>query len=51
MNNNIISLSYLLLNKKLSKLLHLDNYWAKLLVILDFNGSLLLESKIFYKEY
>jgi hypothetical protein len=42
MNNNIISLSYLLTNYKLSKLLNLDNYWGKLLIILYFNNLFLI---------
>jgi hypothetical protein len=52
MNNNIILLSYLLIKDKLSKLFLINNYFAKLLIILYFNDDLLLiKSKNFYKEY
>jgi hypothetical protein len=53
MNNNIILLSYLLNIDKKSKLLNFDNYYWKLICILDF-GDLdinYLKSKIFCNNY
>jgi hypothetical protein len=49
MNNNIIILSYLLINKKISKLLLINNYIAKLLIILEFNK--LFKSIKYYTVY
>jgi hypothetical protein len=39
MNQNIILLSYLLINNKLSKLFNFNNYYGKLLCILNFKDS------------
>jgi hypothetical protein len=51
MNNNLILLTYLLSNKK-SKLFQFNNYFYKLLYILDFNNYWLnIKSKIFKDNY
>jgi hypothetical protein len=52
MNNNIILNSFLLIDKKLVKLLKFDNYFGKLLCILYFNDLYSnIKSKKFYSEY
>jgi hypothetical protein len=49
MNQNIIKLSFLLIKNKKNKLFNFDNYFWKLLVILDFN-KIIFNLK-FDKEY
>jgi hypothetical protein len=52
MNNNTILLSYILITNKKSKLFNFDNYYWKLICILDFNDYLLnIKSNIFYNKY
>jgi hypothetical protein len=52
MNNNIILNSFLLINKKLIKLFKLDNYFSKLLCILDFSDLYInIKTRNFSSKY
>jgi Leucine-rich repeat (LRR) protein len=52
MNSNITPLIYLLTINKLTKIFKVDNYYWKLLCILDFNNCYLnIILKNFYQKY